>query len=96
MEENETVDPEYQKGFNEGYTMKKYLPEIADKLADAMGDSSRGLGFKDGRQELLVEQQRDKYPSWRRTDWLDKGNERGIEERTKDIGKDIEDPEPEL
>jgi hypothetical protein len=33
MEEQDKVEPEYVKGFNEGYTIARDKPELAERLA---------------------------------------------------------------
>jgi hypothetical protein len=53
-EQNTTVPPEYQKRFNEGYTIAKYMPELA---AATHGSDERQVnpsnGFQDGRPSVL-------------------------------------------
>lgn len=68
--ENETVPVDYQKGFNEGYIMKKHLPELSDKLVDRIGQSVRSEGFKDGRQEAILEKSKERYPGWLKSNRL--------------------------
>ncbi len=62
-EQNTSVPPDYQKRFNEGYTIAKYLPELASQLTEAMKDKEPN-GFQDGRQQFLSEQVKDKRPAW--------------------------------
>lgn len=91
MEENNSPHPDYQKGFNEGYLMKKHLPDLADKIVHAIDPSERGTGFRDGKAQCELEQKNDRYPRWLRDDRLsnlDKGKD-----ETK--GKDRDDMEPE-
>ena len=90
MEEIEHVDPDYQKGFNEGYIMKKHLPDLADKLAEVASDSQRSTGFKEGRNQLILEREKERYPDWLRSDRLsnldnspDKGKEKDDFERSE-------------
>lgn len=95
MEENEPVNADYLKGFNEGYLMKKHLPDIADKLAGAMGDSPRGHGFQDGRNQVVLELEKDLYPDWLKSDRLstpDEPSDRS-KEKDKDIDLEIDDPQ---
>jgi len=68
MEELETVHPDYQKGFNEGYTMAEHLPELADKLANIESNSERTLGFKAGYEQYILDKHKDLLPKWLRTD----------------------------
>lgn len=91
MEENESIHPDYLKGFNEGYLLKKYLPELADKLLQAESHSSRSNGFKDGVTEYVHELEKAKYPAWLREDrYSDLGNE---PDRSKERDRDDLEPE---
>ena len=94
MEQDEHVDPDYQKGFNEGYIIKQHLPDLADRLAQSVGDSLRSQGFKDGRTQLIREREKERYPKWLRSDRLSSLEEREREERERDKGRDKEDREP--
>lgn len=67
MEENNTVHPDYQKGFNEGFSIAKFAPEIAVTLSKAQTQSERMKGFKDGRNEFLLEKEKD-LPAFLRKD----------------------------
>jgi len=86
MDENEKIDPDYQKGFNQGYAFAKYLPELSEQLSKTELKSNRGIGFQDGRKEFISEQVKDKFP-----DWL-KGNRMNPSKSfpTKDKGRSIE------
>jgi hypothetical protein len=95
IEETETPHPDYVKGFNEGYILSKHMPDLSAKLAPALEGSNRTMGMKDGREEALLELRREKYPAWRRTDWLDKQTEGNAPEKQKDLDKEIDAPEPE-
>ena len=66
MEENETVHPDYQRGFNEGYKLSTLAPEMADILSKAEGNGERMKGFKDGRNQFLLEKEKSKefLPDW--------------------------------
>jgi hypothetical protein len=70
MEQNSTVHPDYQKGFNEGYSIAKLAPEIAETLSKAQTQSERMKGFKDGRKEFLLEKEKakDLMPGWLKDD----------------------------
>jgi non-homologous end joining protein Ku len=89
MEDNTTVPPEYQKRFNEGYTIAKYMPELAQQLTEAIKDKETDNGFQDGHRQFLSEQVKDKLPSWL------SGNRPAQPEKQPDKNKDrgIE-PEP--
>ncbi|WP_298348013.1 hypothetical protein [Runella sp.] len=88
MEGNTSVPPEYQKRFNEGYTIAKYMPELARQLTEAMKDKEPN-GFQDGQLQYVSEQGKDKLPSWL------SGNRPAQPEKQPDKNKDrgIE-PEP--
>ncbi len=86
MEDNTTVPPEYQKRFNEGYTIAKYMPELAQQLTEAIKDHEPDNGFQDGRSQFLSEQVKDKTPAWlsgnrpsKAEKQPDQNKERGIE-----------------
>ncbi|GAB4002150.1 hypothetical protein GCM10028807_60150 [Spirosoma daeguense] len=64
MEDENKVEPEYLKGFNEGYTIAQHQPDLAEKLASIDSDFIRLVGFKDGRNQYQKEQERDRLPSW--------------------------------
>lgn len=89
MEDNTTVPPEYQKRFNEGYTIAKYMPELAQQLTEAIKDKEIDNGFRDGHRQFLSEQVKDKIPSWlsgnrpaQPEKQPDKNKDRGIEPET--------------
>lgn len=89
MEDNTTVQPEYQKRFNEGYTIAKYMPELAKQLSEAMKDKETDNGFQDGHRQYLSEQVKDKRPTWL------SGNRPAKAQPQSDKNKD-RDIEPEL
>ncbi|AUD02170.1 hypothetical protein [Spirosoma pollinicola] len=86
MEEQDTVEPEYLKGFNEGYTIAQHKPELAEKLASIDSDFIRLVGFKAGREQFQKEQMRERLPSWLKGDRSTR--EQGKTDKTK--GRDIE------
>lgn len=55
MEETTTPSPEYLKGFNEGYTLAKESPALADQLSQVKHDGERIKGFHDGRRQFVME-----------------------------------------
>lgn len=67
-EEYKQVDKEYIKGFNEGYTLAKYMPDTADKVAEAVEGSGRSLGFIDGWKEYQIEKSQERLPDWLKED----------------------------
>jgi hypothetical protein len=64
MEESDKVDPDYLKGFNEGYALAQHVPDLADKLSRVKNESERGKGFQDGRRQYTHEQMKELRPSW--------------------------------
>lgn len=85
MEETEANNSNYQKGFNEGYIITKYEPSLSDMISLLKNESLRGEGFRDGREQYVLEQTKDRHPSWlTNKNRLQKGNE----EKSKD--RDIE------
>ena len=82
MEETETPHPDYVTGFNEGYTIAQHMPELADQLSQAIGDTDRGQGFKSGREQFLEEMKDNRRPSFLRSDRLS--------DLDKDTSKDID------
>lgn len=86
MEDEEKVDPNYLKGFNEGYTIAQHAPELAEKLAGIDSDFIRLVGFKAGREQHQIEQVRERLPAWLKGDRS--GRERDTPAKSKD--RDIE------
>ena len=78
MEEHDTVDPHYQKGFNDGYIFAKYLPELSEQLSKTDAKSPRMEGFQDGRKEYISEKAREthllKQPLQKIKDWIENKN----------------------
>jgi len=66
--EQETIHPEYIKGFNDGYMLAKYTPELADKLAQVETTSPRIEGLKDGRERFAFEENSKHRSSWLKKD----------------------------
>lgn len=93
MEEREetTPPPDYVWGFNEGYTLAEHMPELAEQLSKAVGDTPRGQGFADGHKQLLAERDRERNL---RPDWLGRRNDPSQDIRAEK-DRDIPDIEPE-
>jgi hypothetical protein len=64
MEEETTPSPDYLKGFNEGYTIAKDMPELADRLSSIKGDGDRLQGLQDGRKEYILDKAKELRPDW--------------------------------
>lgn len=84
-----TPAPEFVQGFNEGYTLAWHLPDLAAQLSEATKENERGTGFKAGRQQVLVERERERDPAWLRGDFTEPFRDRGGPDKERDI-------EPEL
>lgn len=85
MDEQDNIEPEYIKGFNEGYTMAQHMPELADKLATIDSDFIRLVGFKAGREQYQVEQIKTRLPSWLTGDRPTKEQDGPDKSRNRDI-----------
>jgi hypothetical protein len=68
----------YQQGFNEGYVLAQYVPEIADFFAEIDSAEPRLEGLRDGREEYVLEIE------------MIKEQEKTIEERDIDLDYDID------
>jgi len=96
--ENYFDEAEYIRGFNVGYRLTQESPEFSDFLATSSGKGDRLDGMKDGRQQYLEEQFKEKAleqnknyntPSWLENDRfknLDKGFDKS---KSKDIEPDL-------
>ncbi|MGA0556801.1 hypothetical protein ACO2Q8_09135 [Larkinella sp. VNQ87] len=85
MEDNDKVEPDYLKGFNEGYTMAQYQPELAEKLAHIETDFIRAVAFRDGYQQYHKEKTRERLPSWLKEDRFSKDTPSPDKDKTRDI-----------
>ena len=68
MEEQDIIDPAYLKGFNQGYILAQYMPDIATKIAQSESKTPHMEGFQQGRDQYLLEVTREKYPEWLKND----------------------------
>lgn len=84
MEEIEAT-PEYLKAFNNGYLIAKHLPDLSEKLTSIKGDSPKLTGLKDGRDQFIREFEKERYPTWLRSERL-KSKEQD-QEKNKDKEK---------
>lgn len=76
---------DYIQGFNEGYVITKHMPDLAEQIANVKTDAPRLEGFRDGREQFVIEAIKEREPKWMHRD-LDKTQE--PEEPSKD--RDIE------
>jgi hypothetical protein len=86
MEDEDKVEPDYLKGFNEGYIIAQHIPELAEQLSKVQSDSERMAGFKAGREQYAAERMKDRLPSWLKGDRAAK--EQGTPTKSKD--RDVE------
>lgn len=88
MGEEKFNEEEYMKGFNEGYMLFKYKPELATQVAEAFkkaGRSDRIDGFFDGRDELKSEVNKNVLPKWLQKDRfkdLERENDKDLDKET--------------
>ena len=64
MDEESRSELEYQKGFNDGYIITKFDPEMAEQLSKATGENIHLSGFKEGRKQYQLELLKGKRPAW--------------------------------
>ncbi len=76
--------PEYLKGFNYGYMVAEYIPDLAKQLSTATGTSDRFVGMKHGIEQFEQKKTKTKQP-----DWLSKNRLQNLD--TKEIDKGKED-----
>ncbi|GAA3913674.1 hypothetical protein GO495_17645 [Chitinophaga oryziterrae] len=85
MNEEFEPHPDYIKGFNEGYILIKHMPELSDKLPASMGNSERGQGFQAGKNQYILEREK-QLPSWLKSDRLS-----SLDKEDQERGKDKND-----
>lgn len=85
MEENETPHSDFVKGFNEGYLMSQYIPEITAQIEKSLGESPRSHGFLSGKEQYQYEKEVQLYPSWLIDDKSSDLEKSDYEDREKDI-----------
>lgn len=64
MEETTQIDPDFLKGFNDGYLIAQYEPNLAEKLSKIEAVTPRIVGMQQGREQFIKEQLKDKLPNW--------------------------------
>ena len=102
MEKEYDIDndptPDYTQGYNEGYLLAHELPDVAEALSKALGDSERAKGFQNGYEQFTLEKEkadREIYPDWLNRDNNNIGNIEPLNEKEARIFRDKEDIEPE-
>ncbi|MBA4853461.1 hypothetical protein [Emticicia sp. BO119] len=86
MEENTKIDPDYLKGFNAGYIIAQYEPELAEKLSKIEAVSPRIVGMQQGREQFIKEHLKEKLPNWLK----DNPNQNKSHTPSKDQNKQID------
>lgn len=66
--EQDEPSPEFVRKFNDGYTLTKYMPDIASQIADAVKETESGQGFINGREQYLKELAKERTPNWLKRD----------------------------
>ena len=81
--------PEYLKGFNEGYLLRKEMPELTASLVKSLPDNDeRCVGFKAGSWQYELMMGKTTYPSWMKEQF-----EKDDLGPDKEIDKDDYEPE---
>jgi hypothetical protein len=62
MDQEESTSADFQKRFNDGYLIAKYMPELAEKLQSEK--TLDGHAIKEGIEQFQQEQTKDLKPSW--------------------------------
>lgn len=84
MDDQENVEPDYVKGFNEGYIISQHSPDLAERLANIDSDFVRLAGFKAGREQYQAEQLRERLPTWLTGKHPQKGDDRPTNTKDRD------------
>lgn len=87
--DEQSINNEYQTGFNEGYIIAKYLPELADQLRQVKSESLHMNGFRDGRNEFIHERAKEHAPQWLKKDLLPKADTTNLPAKNKN-DKDLD------
>lgn len=84
MEDQETqIDPNYIKGFNNGYILAKEEPELFEQIMKTPNEDKEYFkGLKAGGKEFIKEKFKDQLQKDREELKLNKGNDK---EREKDL-----------
>lgn len=81
---------DYQRGFNEGWTITEFMPDLSQTLVNVLPDSARSQGFKDGSNEYILDRAKSIRPKFLDPDRLkdlDKGND-AFRDREIDLDKE--------
>lgn len=88
MEETTQIDPDFLKGFNDGYIIAQYEPELAEKLSKIEAVSPRIVGMQQGREQFLKEQLKTKLPNWLKDNSTHDKSKQLSKDQNRDIEKD--------
>ncbi|MBS1585521.1 MAG: hypothetical protein JSS82_08225 [Bacteroidetes bacterium] len=88
---DQEVNPEYLSGFNQGYALAQYAPEIGTHIATLLKDTERGNGFLAGREQFQSEKSKERIPEWLRENAPDIYKDHDLD---KELEKDDYDHEP--
>lgn len=105
--EDKKYETDYEKGYNSGYTIAKYTPDLADKLAKTEMNVAYIEGFIDGQDMYELDRQyldkpvsSDKdLPYWLQSDRLTQDFNEAGKDKDKDAELDTKndkDQEPEI
>lgn len=89
MGDQEKVEPEYLRGFNEGYLLARENPELAQKLAGIESDFIRLVAFKDGMAQFQKEIEKVPLPKWLKQDHVSREQHDTLS-KDNQIDRDIE------
>jgi hypothetical protein len=90
MEQEQTTDPHFQKGFNEGYIVTKHLPELSQDLAEVKSEAPRMEGFREGRRQFILEKVQERSPAYVQEGNNSQSNPYKTKNNSKDRDKDME------
>ncbi|MBO0950574.1 hypothetical protein [Fibrella forsythiae] len=89
MDDQNKIEPDYVKGFNEGYLIAQHRPDLAEQLASIDSDFIRLVGFKAGREQYEAERVREeRLPNWLTGNRSQKDNIAPTRSKDRDIEPD--------
>jgi hypothetical protein len=86
MEEDKKIEPEEIKGFNDGYLLAQYLPELAEQLTFSTGEDSQLPGFKKGVDHFNAKKFKERMPDWLKKDPFAKNDTNQEQRKSRDKG----------
>lgn len=90
MDNEQPINSNYQKGFNEGYLVTKHWPEMADSIIAVKNETPRLSGFRDGQRQYVLEFTKANRPKWMQRNTDNSPNldqNKGKEKDEKDIDR---------